>query len=113
MPFVQDFDATFGFDRENSARNGINAAGEFLTILFKLAGGQTFADTITALALGDLRIGLHVQSLSDRGSDAYLNSTPAPIPLPAGLLLFMGGLAGIGFLGRMKAKWDRASAATA
>lgn len=31
-------------------------------------------------------------------------SAVAPIPLPAGLLLFLSGLAGVGFLGRYKAK---------
>jgi hypothetical protein len=30
--------------------------------------------------------------------------TPVPVPLPAGLLLFLTGLAGVGFLGRYKAK---------
>jgi hypothetical protein len=89
------------------APNGINP-GEWLLVL---ADAFTdFNSIIAALISGDLRIGLHVQALSDGQSESYINN-PTPIPLPAGLLLFLSGLAGIGFLGRYKARRQQAAAA--
>lgn len=112
-----DFQTTAGFlaDAGNQApTDGVNP-GEWVAIIFDLINGQTFADTIAALALGGadggLRIGLHVIALSDGGSESYVNGPINPVPLPAGLVLFLSGLAGVGFLGRFKAK--RSEPATA
>jgi hypothetical protein len=69
-----------------------------------------FDSVIAALLSGDLRIGLHVQGLLGGGSQSYI-STPTPVPLPAGLLLFLSGLAGVGFLGRYKARRRETAAA--
>ena len=42
--------------------------------------------------------------LGDNLSHLTFYDTPSTVPLPAGLLLFMTGLAGVGFLGRYKTK---------
>ncbi len=100
------FDATFSADSNAPvAPNGVNSSTEWLTIIFNLVGGMTFADTIAALISGDLRLGMHVQAIGTSGdSDGFINNPLDPVPLPAGLLLFLSGLAGIGFLGRFKSK---------
>lgn len=100
-----DFETTTGLlmdadDQGGKSNNGINP-GEWLLVL-----ADAFTDfdgIIASLISGDLRIGLHVVGLSDGASDSYMNN-PTPVPLPAGLLLFLSGLAGIGFLGRYKAR---------
>jgi hypothetical protein len=80
--------------------NGINP-GEWLILLAEAF--DDFDSVIAALLSGQLRIGLHVQGLLSGGSQSYIID-PTPVPLPAGLLLFLSGLAGVGFLGRYKAK---------
>jgi hypothetical protein len=89
------------------ASNGINP-GEWLLIL--ATAFTDFNSIIAALISGDLRIGLHVQALSDGASETYITN-PTPIPLPAGLLLLLSGLAGVGFLGRYKARRRETAAA--
>jgi hypothetical protein len=107
------FDSTFSADSTPpTAPNGVDSSSEFLTIVFNLIDGLTFTDTIAALLSGDLRIGLHVQAIGLSGdSDAFINNPPPPIPLPAGLVLFLSGLAGVGFLGRYKSKRQELNAA--
>ena len=57
--------------------NGVNP-GEFLTIIFNLINGQTFADVINELDTADeLRIGIHVQGFANGGSESFVN-VPAP-----------------------------------
>jgi hypothetical protein len=80
--------------------NGINP-DEWLLIIAEAL--DDFESVVAALMSGDLRIGLHVQGLLGGASQTY-TSNPTPIPLPAGLLLFLSGLAGVGFLGRYKAR---------
>ena len=111
VPF--SFDATFSADSNPpTAPNGVNSSSEFLTIVFDLIDGLTFADTIAALLSGELRVGMHVQSIGEsEDSDSFINNPPPPIPLPAGLVLFLSGLAGVGFLGRYKAKRQELKAA--
>lgn len=70
--------------------NGVNAAGEWVAIEFDLINGKGFADTIAAIMDGSLRIGLHVQSIGEKGrSDSYVNT----VPLPGAVLLLGAGLA--------------------
>ena len=107
------FDASFSADSdEPPPANGVNSSTDWLTIIFNLVAGMTFEDTIAALISGDLRLGMHVQAIGTSGqSDGFINNPLDPVPLPAGLLLFLSGLAGIGFLGRFKA--TRSEPATA
>jgi hypothetical protein len=73
---------------------GVNP-GEWVTITFNLVNGKVFADTIAALDSGDLRIGLHVQSIgTTRGSDSYVND--GKVPLPGAVLLGLLGIATAG-----------------
>jgi hypothetical protein len=85
--------------------DGVDHKDEYLTIIFELVAGMKFDNVFAALMSGDLRIGMHVRAIEgagDNDSDSFLNV--APIPLPAGLVLFLSGLVGIGVLGRYKAK---------
>lgn len=108
------FDTTAGLLADSDSgppgtqTNGINP-GEWLVLLATAVSG--FDSIINALISGDLRIGLHVQGLLDGESETYINTPPNLIPLPAGLLLFLSGLAGIGFLGRYRAKRNEPVAA--
>lgn len=75
--------------------NGVNP-GEQLGIVFNLISGQTYADTVSALNTGELRIGIHVQGFSDGKSESFVNKVPEPITL----LLLGAGLLGVGLVGR-------------
>jgi hypothetical protein len=97
-PFVttQGFslDSTSGQDGVKA--HGVDAATEWLSVLFTLQGTQTYADTLAALANGSLRIGLHVQAIGatetfDGGSDSYVN-TVSVVPVPGAVLLGFLGL---------------------
>jgi hypothetical protein len=99
------FNTTVEFNTsvEQNTADGVEV-GQWLQILFNLQGVQNFADTIDALLSGALRIGLQVRGIGDSGDSAQFVNNPTPIPLPAGLVLLLSGLAGVGFLGRYKAK---------
>ena len=73
--------------------NGINAAGDVLTVSYNLLGGATFADVESALASGDLRLGLHVRSIGEEGDSDSFVSVVIPLPTTAGLAGL--GLAGV------------------
>ena len=83
-------------------RNGVNP-GEWLTIVWSLLSGATYADVLAALNLGgdqsgSLRIGIHVQGFANGGSESFVNGTPAPVPVPAAGLLLIGALGGLAAL---------------
>jgi hypothetical protein len=80
---------------------GVNP-GEWLTIVWSLISGATYADVLAALNLGgdqagSLRVGIHVQGFSGGGSETFVNGTPppAPVPVPAAGLLLIGALGGL------------------
>jgi hypothetical protein len=100
-PFVTT--ANFSADSDSPIlANGVDSATEFVTINFTLQGGQTYADTLAALASGALRIGLHVQGIGDPGgSDSYVNTSSVP---DGGMTISLLGLAlgGMGLMARRK-----------
>ena len=91
-PFV----ATAGFSLNSNSpslpASGVDESGEVLSVIFDLMGGGTFADVVLELTNGDLRIGLHVQSFADGGSESFINN---PIPEPGTAFLLGLGLMGL------------------
>ncbi len=59
--------------------NGINTAGESLTILANLSAGSSFSDVTNALNSGALRVALHVQGIPPGDYSAgFVNAVPEP-----------------------------------
>jgi len=69
--------------------NGVNP-GESVTVTLALKDGFTFLDTLIGLNDGSIRLGLHVQSFEDGGSESFVNvELPEElIPTPGALALF-------------------------
>ena len=88
--------------------NGVNP-GETVGILFNLIAGQTYADTINAMAMslahpgvdltGGLRIGIHVQGFANGQSESFVNGRAVPDGGSTIVLLGLG-LVGLNFLRR-------------
>jgi len=98
-----DFNSDFRVSANNPApTNGVDALGEFVTVLFSIELGKTFADVIGALDGGTLRLGMHVISINSPAdaSEALVNLTP--VPVPAALLLFGSAIAWLGLLARRR-----------
>jgi hypothetical protein len=96
-PFV----TTAGFLADSNSpvpQSGVNP-GEWLGIVFDLQSGFTFADVISDLTDGSLRIGMHVQDFSGGGSESFVNN---PVPVPAAVWLFGSGLLGLVGVARRK-----------
>ena len=62
--------------------------GEWVEIVYLLQSGKTYANIIEELNNADLRIGTHVQSFENGGSESFVN-----VPEPATMVLLgLGGL---------------------
>jgi len=88
------FQVTAGFSADSDPPvqpNGVNP-GEMLGVVFVLQDGGTFADIVTELTNGDLRVGLHVQGFGSGGSESFVND---PVPEPGTVLLLGLGLVGL------------------
>jgi hypothetical protein len=62
--------------------------GEWVEIVYSLQSTKKYADIIGEMDNADLRIGIHVQSFADGGSESFIN-TPEPATM---VLLGLGGL---------------------
>lgn len=103
------FVTTAGFSTDSNPPvilNGVTA-GESLTITFNLQTSKTYADVLSALALpngggtGDLRIGVHVQSFLDGGSESFVNT---PVPEAETYAMMLAGLGLVGFMARRRSR---------
>jgi hypothetical protein len=118
------FSTTTGFSADvvKNTADGIHNAldsgtQEFLTIRFDLINGQNYAATLDALngvmthssggiAYPALRVGLHVRSFSNGGSESFMNVVPeaaaAPIPESNSYALMFLGMGLVGLLARRR-----------
>ncbi|MBM4382368.1 MAG: hypothetical protein FJ091_03265 [Deltaproteobacteria bacterium] len=102
LPGVPSFMSDFRFTaRSPQDINGLNP-GESLTIVLKLASGRTFADVVSALESGSLKIGVFMVANTPTTGEASLVNLPRPVPEPVAAL--MGGVAclGLALLGRRR-----------
>ncbi len=84
----------FGVDSANPA-NGLNAAGEYLTIEVDLIGGYTAAQIENAIRDGSLDFALHVQSIGAGSTSDWFRSTPPVVPEPSSFALMGLAIAGL------------------
>lgn len=95
----------YSADAQGNPSNGVNLASDSLKMVFNLSNNVSYANVVAALANGSLRIGLHVRAIgTGADSDAFVNTgTPVIIPLPAGGVMAMAGLAGVAAIRRRRA----------
>ena len=87
--FLADSDPPGQSPVANPYKPGVEPNDQWLGIVFNLVPGRTYAHVIEELNSGGLlRIGLHVQSFPDGGSESFVS---VPEPATLGLLL-LGGL---------------------
>jgi hypothetical protein len=88
--------ALFGADRDaaGGVSNGIDT-GEWLSFLFDLKPGKTFADLLADLDAGTVYMGLHVQRIGGEqgGSDWFVSGPPTEIVPEGGATLVLCGTA--------------------
>ncbi len=74
--------------------NGLNVAGDSLTMQFTLQPGRDYNSVVSAISQGTLRLGLHVRSIGTvGGSDSFVNGGQIQVvPLPMGAWAGLGGL---------------------
>jgi hypothetical protein len=85
MPGGGDFDEDFNFVPQSAGGASNNGIGvnEWAGFEFALAGSQTFAGLLDAIANGSFFVGFHVQAFASGGSESFINNpTPTPDPTP-------------------------------
>lgn len=84
-------DTALSAQRSSSPSGGADV-GEYVSILYNLVAGKSFADVINAMNLALMRVGLHVQGIGGSGgtSDSFLT------PVPGAVIL---GVLGLGIVG--------------
>ena len=105
------FVVTLGIDSAADVKNGVGP-GESLTLLLNLTGTANIAAVADAFMNGDLRIGLHVQSIGSADSASLIsNSLPqgtprnlSDVPEPGTYGLMGAGLALFGLAGSARRK---------
>lgn len=76
------------------AKNGIDNSGEKLGVTFSLTSGVSYAQLLERVQTGKVKVGIHVQSFSNGGSEAFVNKPcdkdgtlcPKKVPEPASML---------------------------
>ena len=82
-------DAVFSMQPNNPAPKWGVGPGETVEVIYSLEPISTCMDIVNQLDLGDMRIGIHVQSFVSGGSESFIN-----VPEPATLIILgLGGLA--------------------
>lgn len=97
--FVEDFGAVRA--SQGGAGNGFSI-GETLGLQYALQSGKTVADVLNAIDSGSLRIGLHIQQLTQGSQKAVVTPhPPANVPDGGSTLALIGlGIAGLGLARR-------------
>jgi len=92
---IPPFHVTEGFLAQSVPSPVMNGVGpaEWVKIDFALQGGQSYADVISELTTGELRIGIHVIGFASGGSESFINP---PVPEPGSGALLGSGLTAIG-----------------
>lgn len=80
-------------------KNGVNP-GESVTVAVELTEGFTFLDTLIGLNDGSIRLGLHVQSFENGGSESFVNVELPEFLIPTPGATTLMGLAGLLLLRR-------------
>ena len=80
--------------------SGINS-GETLEWTYQIAGGFTTDDVVAAMVAGQIKLGVHMQSIQsggtgNGGSEGFVTVTTPVIPAPFGGMLAGAGLVAIG-----------------
>jgi hypothetical protein len=89
----------FSADAQGSPSLGIDTSDDFLEMRFNLINNKTFADIVSALNTGELRVGMHVRAIGEgASSDSFVNTPLVIAPLPSAAWLGVGGLGIAGIL---------------
>jgi hypothetical protein len=100
------FNATqiFSADAAGNPSNGVSTFQDWVTLRFTLTEGMTWADVLTALDTGQLRVGLHVSAIGAQGqSDGFVNNPPV-VPLPPAAWAGGACLLGLAVIRRRRAR---------
>jgi len=81
-------------DKPGMGKDGADP-GEYFSLILSLNGGKSFANVLSALDGGTIRLGIHGQGLGVGtglgGSESFVNGGPPAVPEPGAMLLFAVG----------------------